>query len=117
MRYINNDFGTIRYFVIVKSCIIFARTWLEVRIPNIPKTEKYKRSNQKTGWKTHGMKLYEGETWDQIYDIYWGMTECNGCARPFQTDEKRCLDHNHDTGFIRGVLCYSCNKLDILKDV
>ena len=35
------------------------------------KTEKYKRSNQKTGWKTHGMKLYEGETWDQIYDIYY----------------------------------------------
>ena len=40
MRYINNDFGTIRYFVTAKSCLSFARTWMEVRIPKIPKKQK-----------------------------------------------------------------------------
>ena len=78
-------------------------------------TPHYRRSNQKTSWKAHGMKLCKGETWDGIFDIYSTMEECNGCARPFQPNEKRCLDHNHENGEIRGVLCYSCNKLDILK--
>ena len=56
MRYINNDFGTIRYFVTAKSCIIFARTWMEVRIPKIPQTEKYKTfENNKQHYQVNPM--------------------------------------------------------------
>ena len=74
----------------------------------------YRKSNVKSGWKNKGMVLNEGETWDEIFEIYETTTECMGCSRPFLKGEKRCLDHNHEFGHIRGVICYSCNKLDIL---
>ncbi len=68
-------------------------------------------------WKRSGMKLFEGENWDQMYDIYINQDLCCGCGRHIPTDSKRCLDHNHLTGEIRGVLCYSCNKRDVLANI
>lgn len=34
---------------------------------------------------------------------------CEGNLRAKTTTKRPALDHNHDTGFIRGVLCISCN--------
>ena len=30
---------------------------------------------------------------------------CEACGKR----EKLCVDHNHDTGLIRGTLCHGCN--------
>lgn len=38
--------------------------------------------------------------------------ECPLCHHPLRsktTKKKPALDHNHDTGYIRGVLCINCN--------
>lgn len=41
--------------------------------------------------------------------------ECAGCKRPFT--KTPCLDHCHETGVIRGLLCHSCNRaLGLLGD-
>lgn len=34
---------------------------------------------------------------------------CLICRKPFSTDRKPCLDHCHETGKIRGMLCDRCN--------
>lgn len=47
------------------------------------------------------------EDWDRMYDQQLGR-----CAICFCTlaDVKTCVDHNHQTGEVRGLLCNTCNQ-------
>ncbi len=64
-------------------------------------------------WKFQGIKLRPNEDWDSVY-LYWKTCErCELCDVEL-TDGRgeltsRNLDHDHDTGFIRNVLCWGCN--------
>jgi len=67
-------------------------------------------------WKIEkGIKLKPNEDWESIYLFYITCECCENCGVHL-TDEKkntksrRCLDHDHDTGFIRNILCHSCNS-------
>ena len=65
-----------------------------------------------SGWKSRGIKLRPNEDWDSVY-LYWKTCErCELCDVEL-TDGKgltsRNLDHDHDTRFIRNVLCWGCN--------
>lgn len=52
-----------------------------------------------------------GITEDQYYDII--SFQGGGCFICGKTEEqegrKLCVDHNHKTGAVRGVLCFYCN--------
>lgn len=37
---------------------------------------------------------------------------CPLCERKFSTKVVGCLDHDHKTGYIRGVLCRACNRFE-----
>ena len=42
-------------------------------------------------------------------------TQCEACSKPL--DDTKCIDHCHETGLVRGVLCHQCNiTLGLLKD-
>ena len=80
--------------------------------------KKYNQENplkcKKSSWISRGMKLREGEDWESVYLFYITCEECEECNCKL-TDEKnntstrRNLDHDHETGFIRNILCHSCN--------
>ena len=57
-----------------------------------------------------------GYTWEEIYNIYINTKECFYCGVDF-TDRKKNLDHDHKTNKIRGILCSSCNRQDVLKNI
>ena len=37
---------------------------------------------------------------------------CALCGKPFTKKDYPCLDHDHETGFIRGVLHNTCNGIE-----
>ena len=45
--------------------------------------------------------------WLEIWDSQGG--KCAICNTPFDKPTDACVDHNHRTGEIRGLLCKNCN--------
>ena len=76
-------------------------------------TEKGIKQNRIQGWKRIGIVC----DYEEIYNIYINTHKCNYCNKDFKNDKNRNLDHNHDTGMIRGILCMSCNVKDVLKNL
>jgi len=60
-------------------------------------------------WKHLGLKLY-GYTYDEVYEYYMDTTHCEVCNKDITN--RKCMDHCHDTGIFRWVLCCSCNSHD-----
>ena len=68
-------------------------------------------------WKQKGVSLdYD---FNIIYDIYIDCKVCDYCnvelVEGNYGGNKKCLDHNHSTGEIRGILCNTCNTNDVLS--
>ena len=57
------------------------------------------------GWKSRGINLEPAE-FQRMLDLQRGL--CAICSRP-QTTQRLGVDHNHETGRIRSLLCTRCN--------
>tara|TARA_R110000822_G_scaffold188520_1_gene327643 strand:+ start:331 stop:705 length:375 start_codon:yes stop_codon:yes gene_type:complete len=54
------------------------------------------------------MKFTE-EDFEYIYNEYIRATNCDLCNNKFKSSRDRHLDHNHETGEIRNIVCNMCN--------
>lgn len=54
--------------------------------------------------KTYGIT---GEEYQAIYEAQGG--KCYICQRATGAKRKLAVDHDHDTGYVRGLLCKMCN--------
>jgi len=84
---------------------------------------KYKKTSTICRWKGKlGLKLKENQTYEDIYDIVQNTTNCELCNVELCDGIKsngRCMDHCHETGYFRKVLCRKCNvgyKREIQKN-
>ena len=84
-------------------------------------SERKRRYNyylkNKEGWAKYHLNKY-GITLSEyqvLLDSQKGV--CKICEKKCESGKILCVDHNHDTGQIRGLLCTKCNKgLGLFKD-
>jgi len=76
-------------------------------------TEAYKKSSTITNWKRYGVI---GD-YDLLYDSYIKSTNCEVCKKEFKDTYDRCLDHDHQTGLFRQILCRACNTKDSWENI
>ena len=74
-----------------------------LRLKNCP--EEKKRLVIKD-WKRRGIK---DEDLNLVYDYFITQTHCWICDVKYDKKNLRCLDHCHETGDIRYIICYKCN--------
>ena len=74
-------------------------------------TPEGKKSQRISHWRQRGVMC---DDWDALYQKYLDTHLCELCSCPLtedtiSTSTTRCLDHCHDSGLFRNVLCWGCN--------
>jgi len=74
------------------------------------KSEKGYKSTRIYKWKSRGVI---SDDYDKLYEYFLSIKECENCGIELNVDTytRKCLDHDHNTGLFRNVLCNSCNLL------
>lgn len=86
-------------------------------LDNFRKTDKYKeythtdlfiKSRTISSWISQGLFI---DNYDEIYERYSMAIFCDICECVLDQDNKskKCMDHDHDTGIFRNILCKACN--------
>ena len=59
-----------------------------------------------------------GLTKNQVDDMLQNQNnKCEICKKEFGENNRYCVDHDHNTGKVRGILCHPCNvSLGLIKD-
>ncbi|MDE1821538.1 MAG: hypothetical protein KGI98_11925 [Euryarchaeota archaeon] len=75
--------------------------------------ESWRHRDEVNGGKptAREVRLYRRRLTASFHRLFEGR--CSGCGRFFRL-RQLVLDHNHDTGLVRGAICYSCNTADEL---
>lgn len=74
--------------------------------------EKAAKKDTITNWKKRGVIC---DDYDALYEHYLSVANCEDCGVEFTgkigdgSGKYRCLDHCHETGAFRGVVCTGCN--------
>mgnify|MGYP003655806678 CR=1 FL=1 len=74
-------------------------------------TSAGKKSSTMTNWRYIGVINVN----DELYNYYIATTCCECCLKEFSSSKDRCLDHDHQTGKFRWVICRACNNNDNWK--
>ncbi len=71
------------------------------------------RISRRYSWKARGVRNFTTEDYEAIWEKQNG--KCAICEREIRlygtnrNDGDACVDHDHDTGKVRGLLCRRCN--------
>jgi hypothetical protein len=70
-------------------------------------TPKGKKVRTISSWKRIGLI----DDYDLVYERYFNSTNCECCGNEYLNSRDKHMDHCHNTGKFRNVLCRNCNQL------
>ena len=70
------------------------------------KTEAGKKSMRISSWKTQGII---SDDYNKLYERYINTTICDLCKINLN-NIKKCIEHCHNTGTFRNIVCSKCNN-------
>ena len=121
--YIHGHNGRLPDGVAAKKRREYTKAWKDQNKEYVSKYNKELKSKNKYHRRDKARDTLLKRQYDITLDEYREMSKlqnhkCLICGR-HKSEFKKCLcvDHNHDTGKIRGLLCSNCNMaLGLLKD-
>jgi type IV secretory pathway VirB4 component len=75
-------------------------------------TDQGIKSHRIGNWKQSGLIC---DNYDELYNHYLKTAYCDACKVELTYDKKttattKCMDHCHETGLFRNILCHRCNS-------
>ena len=69
--------------------------------------KSYHKALTKYSWKRIGLIT---DNFEEIYNRYIYATHCELCNKQFENTRERQMEHDHQTGEFRNIVCRSCNQ-------
>ncbi len=89
--------------------LVYQDKYRKRKAAEIPNWKKLKEMAYKTGKTFDEVEAWFNKQWMKQ------QAQCAICGKVFCDDD--CIDHDHDTNELRGLLCWSCNiGIGALKD-
>ncbi len=81
---------------------------------NYRQTDKGKMNNKISKWKNitkngYGLICDSRDDYELVYFTWLNSERCEECNKEYSKDNIKNMDHCHDTGLFRNILCHSCN--------
>ena len=95
-----------RYYLKNRGRMIKRTRDYEKKLSREEYVERYKRYNQESRLHRYGL---DSEKYSKLLESQ--QQKCGMCSQLLNTDKPSSIhiDHNHETGKVRGILCNGCN--------
>ena len=79
-------------------------------------TQKGIKCRKKTEWKSRGLNM---DDFEEAWEKWWNASNCEECGMEIVRGNCRngkSMDHCHETGKFRAILCKVCNTMEGIRN-